>query len=502
MRTISAILLMLAIASIANAQNNDFEEYKVKREREFNNYKETRRKEFEEFRRKRNEEFAKYISKDWQPVEPSPVVPRPKDETVPPVVIPKEEVKPVAPVPTPIPFEEVVLVPAPKPQPRPIDPIEEVPITPVTPAPPTQAFTFFGTSEKVRFDKQHLIRLSALNESAIAKAWLKLSEESYTNLIHDCLEARENHTLCDWAYLMMLQQMAEAIYGKDTNEAVLLMAYVYCQSGYKMRLAIGGNKLYMMFASDHIIYNWNYYTLGGERYYTYNNKSGNVRICKQEYPQEQSMSLLISKEQKLALTPTNVSSHQSVRNKEIEISMKANQNMLDFYSSYPSSEISGNFLTRWAIYANMPMPSNIKGQVYPQLKKAVEGVDQLTAVNRILNWVQTGFAYEYDNKVWGHDRAFFPEESLHYPYCDCEDRSILLTRIIRDILGLKCILIYYPGHLASAIEITQGNPTGDYIQYQNRRFFIADGTIVGHGASVGKTMSGMNNASAKIILLE
>ena len=34
---------------------------------------------------------------------------------------------------------------------------------------------------------------------------------------------------------------------------------------------------------------------------------------------------------------------------------------------------------------------------------------------------------------------------------NCEDRAILFTRIVRDLLGLKCILIYYPGHLASAV---------------------------------------------------
>lgn len=54
----------------------------------------------------------------------------------------------------------------------------------------------------------------------------------------------------------------------------------------------------------------------------------------------------------------------------------------------------------------------------------------------ILNWVQTGSEYEYDDKVWRHDRAFFAEETLYYPYCDCEDRSILFSRFVRDLLGL------------------------------------------------------------------
>lgn len=93
--------------------------------------------------------------------------------------------------------------------------------------------------------------MSALNENSIADAWLKLSEESYTNLIHDCLELRKNYELCDWAYLQMLRDVSESVCGKGTNESVLLMAYVYCQSGYQMRLAIDGQKLHLLVASKH-----------------------------------------------------------------------------------------------------------------------------------------------------------------------------------------------------------------------------------------------------------
>ena len=185
----------------------------------------------------------------------------------------------------------------------------------------------------------------------------------------------------------------------------------------------------------------------------------------------------------------------------MQISISGNKNLLDFYTTYPTSMIGDNFVSRWAMYANAPMPKHIKKEVYPQITTGIQGCDQLTAVNKILNLIQTGFVYEYDDKVWGYDRAFFPEESMHYPYCDCEDRSILFTRIVRDLLGLKCMLIYYPGHLASAVAFTEAKPTGDYIEYDNQRFFITDATIL-CGAPVGLTMRDMNNQAAKVIVLE
>ncbi len=113
------------------------------------------------------------------------------------------------------------------------------------------------------------------------------------------------------------------------------------------------------------------------------------------------------------------------------------------------------------------------------LSSHIAGQSKKEAVERLLNWVQTAFVYEYDDKVWGGDRTFFIEESLYYPYCDCEDRSILFTRLVRDLLGLKCILVY--------------------IQLDGRRYVVCDPTYI--NASVGRTMPQMDNASAKVILL-
>lgn len=498
---VCGVIILIDTAAYATTP---YDEYEAKQLNEFNKYKGRKKQKFSEYRRKRNEDYAQYLSKRWKNLLPEPEIPKPKDETIPPVIIEEDNQQPIL-SPNPIPYDEVIPVPKPDPQPTPIEPIEEiVEPSPVAPQPKMCEFTFFGTNANVRYDNSKRFTLSQSNEKGVADAWLKLSGDDYTNLVYDCLEIRKKKKLDDWAYLMMVKNMAESIFGKNSNESILLTAFVYCQSGYKIRLAFDEkSKLEMLFASKHTIYEWPYYTLDkGEMFYPMNKGSKNLRICEQQYPKEQSMSLVNINVPVFTNQPTSSSSHQSTRDKAMKVTMTANKNRLDFYSSYPTSMMGDNFVSRWALYANMPMPKDIKEQVYPQLKEGIKGCDQLTALNKILNWVQTGFEYEYDDKVWGGDRAFFPEESLHYPYCDCEDRSILLTRIVRDILGLECILIYYPGHLAAAVAVTEGNPTGDYISLNGKRFFITDGTIMGYGAPVGATMKGMDNKTAKVILLK
>ena len=151
-----------------------------------------------------------------------------------------------------------------------------------------------------------------------------------------------------------------------------------------------------------------------------------------------------------------------------------------------------------SLYANAPMATEIQNELYPVLRKELAGLSEYECVSGILNWVQTGFAYEYDEKVWGHDRTFFAEETLFYPYCDCEDRSVLFTRLVRDLARLDCILIYYPGHLAAAVNFNS-NVNGDYILLNKKKFVVCDPTYI--GAPVGVTMPDMNNSSAGVILL-
>jgi hypothetical protein len=120
------------------------------------------------------------------------------------------------------------------------------------------------------------------------------------------------------------------------------------------------------------------------------------------------------------------------------------------------------------------------------------------AVNKLLQFVQTALVYGYDDKVWGGDRAFFAEETLYYPYADCEDRAVLFSRLVRDIVGLNVVLLYYPGHLAAAVEFNEEG-LGDYLLYGKKKYIVCDPTYI--GAPVGRTMPNMNNQEAQIIIL-
>ena len=447
--------------------------------------------EYEDYRAQCNAEYVKFLERAWKEYKVLPSIPRPKDEVVPPTIMPrqdknKKQAKEIL-------IENVVSPILSLPQPKPISPIYENDKVEEK----NFSFSYMGTTCEVRLPKDLNIRMSGCESCMIATIWKQLATNAMDNTIRDFLALRLKMQLCDWAYLNLIDTFAKAFCGHG-NEAVIMAAFIYSQSGYKMRLGRDCEKLYLLYGSKHGIYEKGYIVIEGINYYPLDDKVERMEISDFSFPQEQSMSLYIENAQKFTIRPSAKRKLASEQYHDVTIDSQVNLNLIQFYNTYPSSEVNGNFMTCWKMYADTPMDESVSQMLYPDIKNKIEGLSDVQAVNQILNWVQTAFQYEYDDKIWGHDRAFFAEETLYYPYCDCEDRAILFTRLVRDLLGLKCILVYYPGHLASAVCLKQ-QVNGDYISLDGDVYTICDPTYI--GAPVGITMPEMDNRSAKVIKL-
>lgn len=489
---------------------------------------------YNKFRKEMLKDYSDFVRKAWKDYQASPAVEAPKDEHVEPQLAPgadaetaslfsklfgrkhkrtKQPVvkpKPVEQKPVQYTVQEVV-----KPEPVAPQAQPQVPAEPkVEKANDYMSFTVFGTECKVRIGDNCRFRLPSVKSNDVADAIEHVFPgQQFENMLYDCLQERKSHGFSDWAYYQMLLSLTRQFYG-DTNEAVLAQAFLYSQSGYKMRLAHDDSRLYMLAATRHFIYNKLFYSIDGDWYFLLSgSQAKSLGICEASFPKESTLSLRISTSQVLSDNPTIQRTIKSRKNPDFSVTITSNKNYIDFYDTYPSSMVENNFMTRWAMYANSPIEPGIRKQLYPQLKEKLAGYNQVDAVQQLLWWMHgmvdldgtmsnsDTFLYRYDEDVWGCDRAFFGEETLFYPYCDCEDRSILLSHLVRDLVGLDVVLVYYPGHLAMAVNFTEDIPSNcDYITLDGRKFVICDPTYI--GSRVGETMSGMENQPTTVILLQ
>lgn len=378
-------------------------------------------------------------------------------------------------------------------------------------------FTVFGTKYSVRLNDANRFKIDKLTDNNVVTCLEKISGDATNNVLIDCLRLRRDHHLSDWAYYLVLKSLCEQFYGVG-NEATLMHAYLLSQSGYKIKLANDDTKLYMLISCQHKIYGESYYNMDGELFYLFEQSPTSMRFCRATLPNEKGLSLLINEAQEFdasnestytstkypgVTVPISVRHYQSRRYPEVKVDIHCNSNLMAFYETYPQSTLNNNEMSQWLMQGNTPMNSQVKDELYSQLKPQLQGLSRLEKVERLLNLIQTSFKYQFDHEVWGvPDRIFFSEESLFYPSCDCEDRSILLSRLVRDLVGLPTILIYYPGHLAMGVGFEpEDKATGDYIEYNGRKYTVCDPTIIGCGARVGTTQPNKDNSQATVILL-
>ena len=385
-----------------------------------------------------------------------------------------------------------VFVPKTEPSPTPISPIEqnEVPTS-------QRIVNFYGLDIPVRIPSSSSLSILA-NENDIASKWEDFSDGRFDNSLYDLLAIKQSNQLCDWAYLELVENFSKEYFSND-NAASLLTAWLLCQSGYQIRLARDTNSIIVLFASNHTIFDNYYFILEGIKYYPLKMGVNNIKICNAKFKGETPLSLSITKEQRLGSNMSDKRLIKSSRYPNLSASVSVNKNLIDFYNNFPTSAIGGNPLSRWGIYANTPFSSESSSSLYSQLRSSLSNCSTQEAVERLLNWVQTGFQYEYDDVVWGHDRAFFAEESLYYPYCDCEDRSILFSHLVRDICGLNVALVYYPNHLATAVRFNEPI-SGDAVIINGEKYVICDPTYI--GAKVGDQMPGLDCSQVRTLVLK
>ena len=282
-------VLGIMALNVINAQD-DMDSFRQKVQGEFQGFARKAEKDYEDFRRHVNMEYAELMEKSWKGMTGLNPKPVPKENPVPPVIRPKKD-KDVVVKDEPVPYKDVIPVPAPKPQPRPVSPVIEEP----QPVIKTTKFGFFGSELSVRSDFDNGINLRELTPENISEQWKKISERDRGNTISDCISIRKKLGLSDWAYFLMLDSLSARLCS-GVNEAALLHAYLYAQTGYMMRLGICESKLYVLYASEHVIYKKSYYQINGTNFYPYSKSNiMKMTLCDAKFPGEEPMSLLIKK---------------------------------------------------------------------------------------------------------------------------------------------------------------------------------------------------------------
>ena len=153
-------------------------------------------------------------------------------------------------------------------------------------------------------------------------------------------------------------------------------------------------------------------------------------------------------------------------------------------------------LTDFPIFFNSGLSKETSLSIDRELRPYLKNKTEVEAVQFLLSMVQESFEYKTDGEQFGHEKYFFTEDILYYPYSDCEDRSIFFSHLVKHLLGLEVVGLNYPNHVATAVKFNSTIP-GDALSIDNFNYIICDPTYI--GSDVGMTMPQFKNISPVVI---
>lgn len=479
--------LSLLIYTMSCSANDEFLQWKQQQSAAVS----TEKAAFQEYKDKRDKQFTEFLKVHWKAVDLLKGEIRDKE--------PKPEKMPIAPIdavseesPSERPdisfIEPVIQVP--------VDLSRPQPVPDITPGEKKLIIDFFGTKISFSYDpalQQNLGR--GIDKTAISDHWSALSQTNYESLLGQLDKQREYLQLNDWGYASLVNKLATQVNLKKNNETALLSWFLLAKSGYKARIAYDDSGIYLLVPTLQPLYEVTYFTFAAERFYaiTFDGEKlnlGRVFTYDGEYPET-------TKVLDMRVTSTVAAGSQS-KHRHLSFDFEGNQydievpydrGRIDFFSTYPQLPLDIYFAS--GVYKATASP------LEQQLSRHVKSMSEQQAVNFLLRFVQTAFKYETDEQQFGKENYLFPEETLFYPYSDCEDRAVLFAWLVKRLLDLDVIGLDYPGHVATAVRFNEA-VDGDSIAYEGKRYVVSDPTYI--NARAGMSMPKFQRYNPDVIL--
>lgn len=434
---------------------------------------------------------------DTESEKPQPVV---KPETPAPVPAPVPTSQPAAPATKPTCPNAKPACPNAQPAAPTTKPVV-VPVTPpaVKPSAPTgELFTASADKQMVNFCGQKVYvdkslkgvcSIGNMRENAIADAYEAMCKADYKALVDDCRKVKKELNLNDWGIFLFVREASKTLC-TDENAAVVMQQFLLNELGYKSKMArrADRNQMLLFVAADCQVYGHPYFTKDGLNYYNLtSNESCQFYMCQEDSPKAKSK-LNMQVNHAPALNAGMVNSVHKNRSGSVAVSVDVPKSLMEFYGSMPQCDYS--------VYVNAEVNPSVASKVLSTLAPLVNGKGEAEAANLLINFVQTGFQYATDQEQFGYEKPFFVEELFYYPYCDCEDRSVLYSYLVRNLLKLDVVLLDYPNHIATAVCFNE-NVSGDFVTVGGKKYVVCDPTYI--GASIGKAMPQFKNVAAKVL---
>ncbi len=344
----------------------------------------------------------------------------------------------------------------------------------------TLTVDFFGSKAPLYIDKRMKnLSLSTVKPGAFASYWDTFSNTYYQLYIESLIDYAKEKNLNDWGIYQLIDKTSKQLFSSANNQTIWAWAMMN-QAGYQVKIGYTGSTLSLLVPFMQEVYEKPYYNIEGSNFYLMNTKLGKKSLM--TYTENfGGATKKVDLHLPFSLNYTDASNvivrKTTLPGESQPLKIGMDKTVMAFLASYPQ--------TVNTVYLNAAMSGSVKETLYEYLTPRLEGKSETEAVTFLLDYLHNAFEYKTDRDQFNKEKMFFPDELFYYPYSDCEDRVVLFTRLVNELLGLDAVALTYFSHMAAAVAFSV--PVEGYsLLVDNRTYTITDPTYI--NAPIGAVM--------------
>lgn len=348
------------------------------------------------------------------------------------------------------------------------------------------SFSFYSAELIVECEQTDWAQKEPLTYSnTTLQSHFRYLENSFPDqLLEQLLKHKAELALNDWLYYEMILEALRAIHPSGSKNQITLLAwYLLVSSDYDTRITYLQSQLYLYAYSNESIFETPMIVDKGRHFinltHIHNRQPDSGQRLNMFAPSvsnlDKSFSFDLSDLPQLPIKKLSRKFAFKSGEQSYAFEVDIDQTIYQLLNHYPIFEEIK--------YMEIPFSETVRSSLIPQMEKILTGKAQLEQLQILVAFTRSAFKYKEDKEHFGYSRPMIPEEVLHYPYSDCEDRSALFYRLVKNILDLPMIVIGYENHLTVAVATTE--PIGQAISFEGKDYYICDPTGPSNSNDVG-----------------
>lgn len=325
--------------------------------------------------------------------------------------------------------------------------------------------------------------------------WRGLSQTAINSQLIPAFKAlAEEYGLNDYLTYMAVNAYVDNRFPQaHSSSRKSLVHYIMANMGYDVRLGTNRSGAAMLLIPfNQMVYARPYLNIDGKKYFIFADEDtdltnpDNLSISTCALPSDADKGAPLD----LLLTGLRLPSnpyHYNISFGNLRLEGELNRSIMPLLYRYPQMPT--------ADFARSSVLPDVRRDIVSQLKSQLAGMDEKTAVNTLLQFVQKGFEYSTDEDFHGFEKPYFLEETLFYPKNDCEDRAIFYTYLLWEVLGVPNQLTCFPGHESASVALKESVKGSSY-NHSGVTFYISDPTYI--GSVTGQCMPDYENTAPQI----